>query len=112
MSIRNIKIKNYKCFRDESIDLSKLTVLTGRNSAGKSSFIQSLLLYELAGGKKKIYTNNVFGLNLGFSIAEFFFGALFSSAILFEKPVRSNLSLCISLIFIMIIYLLFYQVCY
>lgn len=53
MSIRNIKIKNYKCFRDESIDLSKLTVLTGRNSAGKSSFIQSLLLYELAGEKRK-----------------------------------------------------------
>ena len=34
--------------------------------------------------------------------------ALFSSAILFEKPVRSNLSLTVSLIFIMIIYLLFY----
>ena len=53
MSIRNVKIKNYKCFQDESIELSKLTVLTGRNSAGKSSFIQSLLLYD------------IFGLNLG-----------------------------------------------
>lgn len=53
MSIRNVRIKNYKCFRDESIELSKLTVLTGRNSAGKSSFIQSLLLYELAEKKRK-----------------------------------------------------------
>lgn len=65
MSIRNVKIKNYKCFQDESIELSKLTVLTGRNSAGKSSFIQSLLLYELSGKNKRIYTNDIFGLNLG-----------------------------------------------
>ena len=65
MSVRNVKIKNFKCFQEESIELSKLTVLTGRNSAGKSSFIQSLLLYELSGKEKRIYTNNVFGLNLG-----------------------------------------------
>lgn len=65
MPIRNVRIKNYKCFQDESIELSKLTVLTGRNSAGKSSFIQSLLLYELSGKNKRIYTNDIFGLNLG-----------------------------------------------
>ena len=65
MSVRNVKIKNFKCFQEERIELSKLTVLTGRNSAGKSSFIQSLLLYELSGKEKRIYTNNVFGLNLG-----------------------------------------------
>ena len=65
MSVRNVKIKNFKCFQEESIELSKLTVLTGRNSVGKSSFIQSLLLYELSGKEKRIYTNNVFGLNLG-----------------------------------------------
>ncbi|HFI0901698.1 DUF3696 domain-containing protein [Streptococcus suis] len=65
MSVRNVRIKNYKCFQDKNIELSNLTVLTGRNSAGKSSFIQSLLLFELAGQGKRIYTNNVFGLNLG-----------------------------------------------
>ena len=65
MPIRNVRIKNYKCFQDESIELSKLTVLTGRNSAGKSSFIQSLLLYELSGKNKRIYTNDIFELNLG-----------------------------------------------
>ena len=65
MPIRNVRIRNYKCFQDKSLKLSNLTVLTGRNSAGKSSFIQSLLLFELAGQDKRIYTNDVFGLNLG-----------------------------------------------
>lgn len=65
MFMRNVIIKNYKCFKEERLEFSNLTVLTGRNSAGKSSLIQALLLYELSGKSKRIYTNSIFGLNLG-----------------------------------------------
>jgi predicted ATPase len=41
--IDNIQIKNYKCFRNENISLKNLTLLTGTNSSGKSSCIQSIL---------------------------------------------------------------------
>lgn len=42
--IEKFSIKGFKCFEDEHFDLSKLTLLTGINSGGKSSFIQALLL--------------------------------------------------------------------
>ncbi|MDR2116586.1 MAG: DUF3696 domain-containing protein [Planctomycetaceae bacterium] len=39
-------IKNFKCFIDTQIPMNLLTVLTGVNGAGKSSFIQSILLFR------------------------------------------------------------------
>lgn len=45
--IKNIKIHNFKCFSDIEINFNKLTVLTGVNGSGKSSVIQSLLLYKI-----------------------------------------------------------------
>lgn len=42
--IDNIKIENYKCFKEESINFKNFTLLTGTNSSGKSSCIQSILL--------------------------------------------------------------------
>ncbi len=41
--IKNVHIKGFKCFDDEKIDFSNLTVLTGPNSSGKSSLIQAIL---------------------------------------------------------------------
>lgn len=43
-SISKVKIKNFKILKDVSVKLSKLTLLTGTNSSGKSTFIQALLL--------------------------------------------------------------------
>ncbi len=43
MIIEKIVLKNFKCFPDLDINLSKITVLTGENSSGKSSFIYGLL---------------------------------------------------------------------
>lgn len=40
-------IENYKCFKNQSIDLGPLTVLAGGNSVGKSSVIQALLLSRI-----------------------------------------------------------------
>ncbi len=42
--IDKIYIKGFKCFDEKYFDLSNLTLLTGVNSGGKSSFIQALLL--------------------------------------------------------------------
>ena len=46
MKINNIKIKNFKSLRDINIQLNNLTLITGINSSGKSSFIQTLLLLK------------------------------------------------------------------
>lgn len=46
--IKNLSLKNIKCFTDLSLELEKLNVLTGINSAGKSTVIQSLLLLRQA----------------------------------------------------------------
>ena len=44
--IKNIKLKNFKVFEDENIELAPLTLITGINGMGKSSVIQALLLLK------------------------------------------------------------------
>ena len=46
MKIDNVKIKNFKSLRNIDINLSNLTLITGVNSTGKSSFIQAILLLK------------------------------------------------------------------
>ncbi len=41
--ITEIEFKNFKCYKENSIKLSKLTVLTGLNGMGKSTVIQGIL---------------------------------------------------------------------
>ena len=43
MPINSISLKNFKCFKELDIELSKITLLTGANSSGKSSLIYGLL---------------------------------------------------------------------
>lgn len=50
--LKNIYIENFKCFKKIHLELSKLNVLSGINSMGKSTIIQSLLLIRQA------YENN------------------------------------------------------
>ena len=42
--MRSLRIENFKCFQDKTINFSNLTVLAGGNGAGKSTVIQSLLI--------------------------------------------------------------------
>jgi len=42
--IDSLRLVNFKCFKDQSIALRPLTVLSGLNGTGKSSVLQSLLL--------------------------------------------------------------------
>ena len=43
--IKRIVLENFKCFDHLDANLSRITLLTGANSSGKSSFMQSILLF-------------------------------------------------------------------
>ena len=66
--IRQIKADNFKCFEHIDIECSNLNLLSGINSMGKSTLIQTLLLlrqsYEQNALEKGIYLNGKY-TNLG-----------------------------------------------
>lgn len=71
--MRSLRIKNFKCFRDKTIKFRNLTVLAGGNGAGKSTVIQSLLLFaqsfdgeDLLFMPESLYLNDYY-CNLGSS---------------------------------------------
>ncbi|MBN2589771.1 MAG: DUF3696 domain-containing protein [Sedimentisphaerales bacterium] len=43
MIINNISLKNFKCFKDVELNFSRITLLTGANSSGKSSLLYGIL---------------------------------------------------------------------
>ncbi|OQX04249.1 MAG: hypothetical protein BWK80_54005 [Desulfobacteraceae bacterium IS3] len=43
MRINSVSLKNFKCFRETEVHLSRITLLTGENSSGKSSLLYGLL---------------------------------------------------------------------
>lgn len=43
-----LNIKGFKCFSNDTFNLKNITVLAGANGAGKSSFIQAILLSRIA----------------------------------------------------------------
>ena len=48
MNKLNLSIEGYKCFKENTaFEFNNITLLTGANSAGKSSVIQSLLLLKI-----------------------------------------------------------------
>lgn len=49
--IQNIHIQNFKSIENQTFDFKPLTILTGTNSAGKSSVIQAILLYSYHSAK-------------------------------------------------------------
>ncbi len=68
--ITNLKIKNFKCFREEKFSFKNITVLAGTNGSGKSSVIQSILLYRralevMSLNKDEVEVNGFYLLNLG-----------------------------------------------
>lgn len=61
--IKHIKIEDYKCLHNESLDIKPLTIVTGVNSAGKSSLIQSILLpVRRMGQNGQILLDNIVSL--------------------------------------------------
>ena len=44
--IKKLSLKNFKCYEEVELALSKINIITGTNSSGKSTLIQALKLYE------------------------------------------------------------------
>lgn len=51
--LKKIRFQNYRCFKDSSLSLKQLSILVGKNNAGKSTVIEALRLISLAGNKAK-----------------------------------------------------------
>ena len=49
--IKHIQIKDYKCLHDENLEIKPFTIVTGVNSAGKSSLILeiSIIMQKVSG---------------------------------------------------------------
>lgn len=66
--ITELRLKNFKCLKDDFFSLSKINVFAGRNGIGKSSLLQSLLLIAQSlddnGLLKKVKINGAY-LQLG-----------------------------------------------
>lgn len=66
--ITELRLKNFKCLKDDSFPLSKINVFAGRNGIGKSSLLQSMLLIAQSlddnGLLKRVKINGTF-LQLG-----------------------------------------------
>lgn len=67
VTIRKIRLENFKCHEELEEELAGITVLAGENAAGKSSVIQAILLHNFAldGDKARLNTYNVWGNNMG-----------------------------------------------
>lgn len=65
--IKSISLSNFKCYEDFETNLSRITILSGENAAGKSTIIQSILLFHyLARDDRNLYsTYNVMGYDIG-----------------------------------------------
>lgn len=55
--IKAIRLQRLKCFLDESINLGRLSVLTGKNGTGKSTFAQSIVLLNQTIRNNKLATD-------------------------------------------------------
>ncbi len=65
--IGHLRIRNFKCFQDERVELSPLTLIVGANGVGKSSLLQSILLIQQAteSTNSEVSLNGPFNLDLG-----------------------------------------------
>ncbi len=62
---KELNIKGFKCFLENKFNLKKINVLTGNNGAGKSSFIQAILLMRIIVEKKGTLKNGYYEFNDG-----------------------------------------------
>lgn len=65
--IRAFRLENFKCFKDETLALRPLSLITGANATGKSSLLQGILVAQqvLATSASYVSLNGPFHLDLG-----------------------------------------------
>lgn len=66
--MNKLELCNFKCFVNNQIEFKNFTVFTGVNAAGKSTVIQSLLLYDAAAQKDSkdiLDISDILGIDIG-----------------------------------------------
>ena len=63
MQIHRLALKNFKCFKEVDVSFSKITLLTGENSSGKSS-----LIYGILAPLQSVNTNSISSFPLYLSL--------------------------------------------
>jgi predicted ATP-dependent endonuclease of OLD family len=51
--IERINLKNYRCFKDTTISFKNLSIIVGKNNAGKSTLIEALRIVSIATNRAK-----------------------------------------------------------
>ncbi len=51
-ALRELRLQNFKCFKDHSILLGEKVVVVGKNNAGKSTIVEALLLLSVVVNRK------------------------------------------------------------
>ena len=51
MIIRTVRVRNFRCIKDETLNCEPLTILVGANSSGKSTFLKALDLFYTPSAK-------------------------------------------------------------
>ena len=71
--LENIRLENYRCFENSKMSVRDLTIIVGKNNAGKSSIIESLRMIAMATKKctKTSYINAPKSLGLPQNIKGF-----------------------------------------
>lgn len=62
--INKLYLKNFKCYRELNIELGRVNIISGKNSSGKSTLIQSILLYANSYSCDNINLQNIQNVNL------------------------------------------------
>ena len=48
MIIKSVRVRNFRCIRDETLPCDRLTAIVGPNGSGKSAFLRALQLFYMA----------------------------------------------------------------
>lgn len=51
--LEKIRLQNYRCFEDSTIQIKDLTIIVGKNNAGKSTVVEALRMIAHAGIKSR-----------------------------------------------------------
>lgn len=51
--IERLNLKNYRCFKDTTIHFKNLSIIVGKNNAGKSTLIEALRIVSIATNRAK-----------------------------------------------------------
>jgi AAA15 family ATPase/GTPase len=69
--LRQLHLSNFKCFNNHTVAFEKVTVLVGKNNAGKSTIVEALHLVAAAVNRKaatqEARLNNVKVISYGWS---------------------------------------------